>query len=161
MGSNFGPFCPRWSILFPFAPDRCFIQSNLPKVKLDARLTQRQKGKFIKMANISTKEISLPQGQGSVKADLHGTIFAYDCRMRFLWRALLVSWTNRIRFPPISNCLSLSCRRVLKHVSNLLERIVCTHMKSLTIIYIWCLHWCLIFLLVGTAILQDLSCQSI
>ena len=33
------------------------------------------------------------------KADLHGTIFAYDCRMRFLERALLASWKNRIQFP--------------------------------------------------------------
>ena len=25
-----------------------------------------------------------PASQGILKADLHGTIFAYDCRMRFL-----------------------------------------------------------------------------
>ena len=34
-----------------------------------------------------------------VKADLHGTILAYDCRMRSLLRALLASLKNRMRFP--------------------------------------------------------------
>ena len=34
-----------------------------------------------------------------LKADLHGTIVAYDCRMRFLQRALLAPGKNRIRFP--------------------------------------------------------------
>ena len=36
---------------------------------------------------------------GVLKADLHGTILAYDCRMRFLLRALLASLKNRMRFP--------------------------------------------------------------
>ena len=53
----------------------------------------------------------------SVKADLHGTIFVYDCRMRFLERALLASWKNRIRFPRYKIARRYDCRRVLKHVS--------------------------------------------
>ena len=52
-----------------------------------------------------------------VKADLHGTIFAYDCRMQFLWRALLASWKNRIRFLRYQIACRYDCRRVLKHVS--------------------------------------------
>ena len=36
-------------------------------IKLDARLAQLQKGKFIKMANISTNEISLLQGEDFVE----------------------------------------------------------------------------------------------
>ena len=52
-----------------------------------------------------------------LKADLHGTIFAYDCRMRFLWRALLASWKNRIRFLRYQIACRYDCRRVLKHVS--------------------------------------------
>ena len=34
------------------------------KTKLDARLAQRQKSRFIKLANNSTNEISLLGGQG-------------------------------------------------------------------------------------------------
>ena len=52
-----------------------------------------------------------------LKADLHGTIFAYDCRMRFLLRALLASWKNRIRFLRYQIACRYDCRRVLKHVS--------------------------------------------
>ena len=52
-----------------------------------------------------------------LKADLHGTIFAYDCRMRFLWRALLASLKNRIRFLRYQIACRYDCRRVLKHVS--------------------------------------------
>ena len=51
----FSPFCH-------FLPVHCFIVKELV-----ARLAQRQKGKFIKMANISTNEISPLQGQGFVK----------------------------------------------------------------------------------------------
>ena len=54
---------------------------------------------------------------GNLKADLHGTIFAYDCRMRFLERALLVSLKNRIRFPRYKIACRYDCRGVLKHVS--------------------------------------------
>ena len=56
-------------------------------------------------------------GEGSLKADLHGTIFAYDCRMRFLERALLASWKNRMRFAHYKIARRYDCRRVLKHVS--------------------------------------------
>ena len=58
-----------------------------------------------------------PVPQGYLKADLHGAIFAYDCRMRFLERALLVSWKNRIQFPRYKIACGFDCRRVLKHVS--------------------------------------------
>ena len=58
-----------------------------------------------------------PSGAESLKADLHGTIFAYDCRMQFLWRALLASWKNLIRFLRYQIACLYDCRRVLKHVS--------------------------------------------
>ena len=45
----------------------------------------------------------------SLKVDLHGTIFAYDCRMRLLERALLGSWKNRTRFPRYK----IACRSFL------------------------------------------------
>ena len=59
------------------------VCSNRPKVWLD----------LLRKANTEIVVYNL------VKADLHGTILAYDCRMRFLLRALLASLKNRIRFP--------------------------------------------------------------
>ena len=52
--------------------------------------------------------------QTVLKADLHGTIFAYDCHMRFLWHALLASWKNRRRYLRYQIACRYDCRRVLK-----------------------------------------------
>ena len=51
------------------------------------------------------------------KGDLHGTTLAYDCRMRFLLRALLTSSKNRMRLPRYKIVCRHDFRRVLKHVS--------------------------------------------
>ena len=52
-----------------------------------------------------------------IKANLHSIIFAYDCRMQYLQRALLASWKNRMRFSQYKITCRCDCRRVLKHVS--------------------------------------------
>ena len=59
------------------------------KTKLDARLAQRQKSRFIKLANNSTKEIRLLRGQGYawVKA---------TCSLLFSQRFLATNFVPRI-----------------------------------------------------------------
>ena len=51
-----------------------------------------------------------------VKADLDGTPFAYDCRVRFLERALLASCKNRTQLSSFNIAYTYDCRRILKHV---------------------------------------------
>ena len=55
---------------------------------------------------------------GYLKADLDGTTFAYDCRMRFLERTVLASCKKSHTTLVIQHCLYLpyDCRRILKHV---------------------------------------------
>ena len=62
-------------------------------------------------------DVTVCAKENILKADLHGTIFAYDCHMRFLERALLVSWKNRTQLPRYQIACRYDCRRVLKHVS--------------------------------------------
>ena len=50
----------------------------------------------------------------SLSTDLHSRIFAYDCRMRFLERAQLASWKNRIQFQRYKIACGYDC---LKYVS--------------------------------------------
>ena len=52
----------------------------------------------------------------SFKGDLNGTIFSYDCRMRFLERALLASCKNRTQLSPLNIAFTYDCCRILKHV---------------------------------------------
>ena len=61
----------------------------------------------------------------NLKADLHGTIFAYDCRMRE--HVLLASWKNRIQFPRYQIACGYDCRRVLKHVSKARNILLVVH----------------------------------
>ena len=49
------------------------------------------------------------------------------CRMRFLERALLASWKNRIRFPRYQVACRYDCRRVIKHVSKAYDIIRVVH----------------------------------
>ena len=51
-----------------------------------------------------------------IKGDLDGAIFSYDCRMRFLERALLASCKNRTQLSPLNIAFTYDCRRILKHV---------------------------------------------
>ena len=64
---------------------------------------------------------------GSLKGDLDGTIFSYDCRMRFLERALLASCKNRTQLSPLNIAFTYDCRRILKHVLKSYDifRVVC------------------------------------
>ena len=51
-----------------------------------------------------------------LRADLEGAIFAYDCRMRLLKRALLASRKARIQLVILCFDCGYDCRWVLKHV---------------------------------------------
>ena len=46
-----------------------------------------------------------------MKGDLDGTIFSYDCRMRFLERALLASCKNRTQLSPLNIAFTYDCRK--------------------------------------------------
>ena len=52
----------------------------------------------------------------TLKADLDGTTFAYDCRTRFLERALLASCKNRTQLSLFNIAYTYDCRKILKHV---------------------------------------------
>ena len=67
-----------------------------------------------------------------VKGDLDGTSFSYDCRMRFLERALLASCKNRTQLSPLNIAFTYDCRRILKHVSKSYDifRAVCVCRKD-------------------------------
>ena len=52
----------------------------------------------------------------SVKVDLDGTTFAYDCRMRFPERALLASCKKSHATPSHNIAYTYDCRTILKHV---------------------------------------------
>ena len=67
-----------------------------------------------------------------VKGDLDGTIFSYDCRMRFLERALLASCKNRTQLSPLNIAFTYDCRRILKHVLKSYDifRVVCVYRKD-------------------------------
>ena len=45
-----------------------------------------------------------------------GTTVAYDCRMRFLERALLASCKSRTQLSSFNIAYTYDCRRILKHV---------------------------------------------
>ena len=62
-----------------------------------------------------------------LKGDLDGTIFSYDCRMRFLERALLASCKNRTQLSPLNIAFTYDCRRILKHD---IFRVVCVCRKG-------------------------------
>ena len=67
-----------------------------------------------------------------VKGDLDGTIFSYDCRMRFLECTLLTSCKNRTQLSPLNIAFSYDCRRILKHVLKSYDifRVVCVCRKD-------------------------------
>ena len=71
---------------------------------------------MLSMSNLSNTDTEGTEQSVRIKADLHGTIYAYDCRMRFLF-LLLASWKNRILFLRYQIACRYDCRRVLKHVS--------------------------------------------
>ena len=55
------------------------------------------------------------------KGDLDGTIFSYDCRMRFLERALLASCKNRTQLSPLNIAFTYDCRRICASVVRMLQ----------------------------------------
>ena len=69
---------------------------------------------------------------GFLKGDLDGTIFSYDCRMRFLEPALLASCKNRTQLSPLNTAFTYDCRRILKHVLKSYDifRVVCVCRKD-------------------------------
>ena len=68
----------------------------------------------------------------SIKGDLDGTIFSYDCRTRFLERALLASCKNRTQLLPLNIAFTYDCRRILKLVLKSYDifRVVCVCRKD-------------------------------
>ena len=58
--------------------DKCCHIFRLIKV-----LTMYNKRKCIRKNAFSNENVAI-SADDNIKADLHGTIFAYDCRMRFL-----------------------------------------------------------------------------
>ena len=58
--------------------------------------------------------------------------FIYDCRMRFLERALLASCKNRTQLSPLNIAFTYDCRRILKHVLKSYDifRVVCVCRKD-------------------------------
>ena len=63
-----------------------------------------------------------------VKGDLDGTIFSYDCRMRFLERALLASCKKRTQLSPLNIAFTYDCHRILKSYD--ICRVVCVCCKD-------------------------------
>ena len=50
--------------------------------------------------------------------DLDSTTFAYDCRMRFLERALLASCERSHTTSSLNIANTYDCRRILKHTTS-------------------------------------------
>ena len=60
--------------------------------KVDLRkAVEKRKGRY---RQLKIHALGFPE---CLKTDLHGTIFAYDCRMRLFERALLASGKDRIQ----------------------------------------------------------------
>ena len=74
-------------------------------------LTLRYKGQIVEPG----LPVVLICWKRNLKADLDGTTFAYDCRMRFLERALHASCKKSHTTFVIQHCLYHDCRRILKH----------------------------------------------
>ena len=65
-----------------------------------------------------------------VKGDLDGTIFSYDCRMRFLERALLASCKNLTQLSPLNIAFTYDFKTCLNLKSYDICRVVCVCRKD-------------------------------